>query len=133
MFNMSESWLGAALSVAAAANESGESGTNTTSDSLLGDPLFLIVGLVFIFYFMVLRPQKKDKQKAKDMLDNIQKGDRVVTIGGIHGKIAGLDENRNVISLEVASKVVIKMSRDSVRTVEKKSTGPDKADKEQKK
>lgn len=60
-------------------------------------PLILIFG---IFYFILIRPQQKKVKKHQNMLSNLTKGDQVVTEGGIHGTVAGLDDN--VVVLKIA-------------------------------
>ncbi|MEZ4883403.1 MAG: preprotein translocase subunit YajC [Chitinophagales bacterium] len=66
------------------------------------DPMmnvFFIVAIVFVFYFFMIRPQSRRAKTQREFLDNLQKGDRVITIGGIHGRIAKL--NDNTVLLEV--------------------------------
>lgn len=65
-----------------------------------------------IFYFMLWRPQKQEQKKRQDLLNNLKKGDKVVTIGGIYGTISQISEKR--ISLEVAENVHIEMVRNAV-------------------
>ena len=55
-------------------------------------PLVLIFG---IFYFILIRPQQRKMKKHQNMLNNLSKGDTVVTEGGIHGTVIGLKENSN--------------------------------------
>jgi len=76
-----------------------------------GDIGFLIMMVVLfgIFYFLLIRPQQKKQKELKQMLDHLAHGDTVVTSGGIHGKIVAITEN--VITLEIADKVRIKVSR----------------------
>jgi preprotein translocase subunit YajC len=61
-------------------------------------PLILIFG---IFYFLLIRPQQKKMKKHQNMLNNLSKGDTVVTEGGIYGAVVGLKEN--VVVLKIAS------------------------------
>ncbi len=77
---------------------------------------FLPLILLFVvFYFLLIRPQQKQQKNRKEMLSKIKKGDRVVTIGGIHGIIKEIDENN--ISLRVAENISLKMSRAAVDRV----------------
>ena len=65
-----------------------------------GSPLFLIFYLVIIFgamYFLMIRPQKKKQKEEKKMRENLQVGDEIITIGGIHGRIISLKEDTFVI------------------------------------
>ncbi|AXM89656.1 MAG: UPF0092 membrane protein YrbF [Anoxybacillus sp.] len=50
-----------------------------------------------IFYFLLIRPQQKRQKAVQQMQANLQKGDKVITIGGLHGIIDSLDENTVVI------------------------------------
>ncbi len=63
-------------------------------------PLFLIVYLVVIFgamYFLLIRPQKKKQKEEKKMRENLQIGDEIITIGGIHGRVISLKEDTIVV------------------------------------
>ncbi|HMK64622.1 MAG TPA: preprotein translocase subunit YajC [Thermodesulfobacteriota bacterium] len=69
-------------------------------------PLLL---MFVIFYFLLIRPQQKKARQHKDLLANLKRGDSVITNGGIYGRIAEI--NDNVVVLEVADKVRIKVGR----------------------
>jgi preprotein translocase subunit YajC len=86
-----------------------------------GDWGFMItMGVIFvIFYFLLIRPQQKKQKELKSMLDSIAYGDTIVTTGGIHGRVTGLSES--VITLEIADKVRIKISRGAVGTILQKA------------
>jgi len=79
-----------------------------------------LIGFFALMYFLMIRPQQKQKKKRQEVLDNIQKGEKVVTIGGIHGKIVSLD--KETMMLEIADGVIIKMQRSSVGFVVEEST-----------
>ena len=51
-----------------------------------------------IFYFLLIRPQQKRQKQVKEMQDNLQKGDKIITIGGLHGVIDAIDEDKIVIN-----------------------------------
>ncbi len=81
-----------------------------------GDPFGLLVpmGVIFlIFYFLLIRPQQKRQKEHDDMLRAIEKGDRVVTNGGIHGTVTGASDD--VLTVEIANldgkRVRIKVDR----------------------
>jgi preprotein translocase subunit YajC len=78
----------------------------------LGNPMILMVAMLAIFYFLLIRPQQKRQKEHKQMLSNLQKGDTIFTSGGMRGKITGLDEN--VITMEIADKVRVKINRSAV-------------------
>ena len=71
--------------------------------------LFVILATFAIFYFILIRPQQKKQKDHRQMLSNLQKGDVVVTQGGLQGKITGITES--VVTLEIAEKVRVKIQR----------------------
>jgi preprotein translocase subunit YajC len=94
-------------------------GGGQTANPLLSFlPLLLII---VIMYFLLLRPQAKRQKEHKAMMDSLQKGDRVVTVGGVVGTIAGFDEKENIIILKVADNVKIDVTRSAVASVLKKA------------
>lgn len=78
-------------------------------------PLILMFA---IFYFLLIRPQQKKAKVHKEMIAAVKKGDRVVSSGGLHGVVTGLTDD--VITLEIAPKVRVKVSRGSVAGVQGK-------------
>jgi len=81
--------------------------------------ILLMVGMFAIMYFLMIRPQQKKQKELKEMLSNLTHGDVVVTSGGIHGKIAAM--TGDIITLEVADKVRIKVSRSFIAAVLEKA------------
>ncbi len=69
-------------------------------------PLLLMFA---IFYFLLIRPQQKKQKKHRELLSTLKRGDTVVTVGGLHGKITGIAEK--VITLEIAEKIRVKVGR----------------------
>lgn len=61
-------------------------------------PLIMIVLMFVIFYFLLIRPQQKRQKQVKQMQSDLQKGDKVITIGGLHGEVDALDEATVVVS-----------------------------------
>lgn len=74
--------------------------------------LFPLILIFLIFYFLLIRPQQKKAKEHREMLSAIKKGDEVITSGGIHGKIVGIADN--VITLEIANNVRVKVSREYI-------------------
>jgi preprotein translocase subunit YajC len=70
-------------------------------------PLVLII---VVFYFFMIRPQMKKAKDQKKFRENIAKGDKIVTIGGIHGKIAEVQETTFIIEVEGGHKLKIEKS-----------------------
>ena len=84
-------------------------------------PLILIF---VIFYFMLIRPQRKKDKEAKKMLENLKVGDRICTIGGIYGTISALKED--TVTLKVGSQEnTVVFARWAIRSVENKKTEND--------
>ena len=59
-----------------------------------------LIAIVAIFYFLILRPQKKRQQETTKMLSALRKGDRIVTIGGIHGIIQSVRDNTVIVKVD---------------------------------
>ena len=74
--------------------------------------IIMLVIMFAIFYFLLIRPQSKRAKAHKELVENLSLGDSVVTAGGIHGKVAALQEK--VITVEVATGVKIKVNRSSI-------------------
>lgn len=87
-----------------------------------GDMSFIImIAIMFaIFYFLLIRPQQKRQKEIKQMQANLSHGDLVITSGGIHGKVTGITDT--VVTLEVAEKVRIKVSRNFISAILQKAT-----------
>jgi preprotein translocase subunit YajC len=90
-----------------------QGGQNPT-DSLIST-LIMFALIIGIFYFMILRPQQKRQKERQKMLDQVKKGDKVVTAGGLHGTVAGIDDK--TILLQVAENVKMKFDRSAVSAV----------------
>jgi preprotein translocase subunit YajC len=74
-------------------------------------PFILIMAVI---YFLMIRPQSKRQKEKRQMLDNIKKGDRVITIGGIHGSVAGIKNNGKVVVLKVDKNMNITVNKTAV-------------------
>lgn len=70
-------------------------------------PLVLII---VVFYFFMIRPQLKKTKEQKKFRENIKVGDKIVTIGGIHGKIAEIQDTTFIITVEAGVKLKIEKS-----------------------
>ena len=82
--------------------------------------MLLIVLMFVVLYFLMIRPQMKRAKEHKAMIEALQRGDEVVTAGGVLGRISKLNEN--YVTLEVASNVEIQVQRPSVQLVLPKGT-----------
>jgi len=72
--------------------------------------LIMIVLLILIFWLFFIRPQSKKNKEMQKFRENLKKGDHIVTIGGIHGKIADIDGNTVIIETEGQGKLRIEKS-----------------------
>jgi preprotein translocase subunit YajC len=82
--------------------------------------LILPIGLVVLFYFFLIRPQSKRQKEQKQMIADLQKGEEIITSGGILGKITSI--NDNFITLEITKDVSIKIQKAAVQTIMPKGT-----------
>lgn len=79
--------------------------------------LALLVPLV-IFYLLLWRPQLQQQRRRQQMLKNLKRGDRIVTIGGIHGEITAIKDD--TLTVRIADKVEVRMNRSGVGYVKGK-------------
>jgi len=78
-----------------------------------GFSAFIPLILMFvIFYFLLIRPQQKKQKEQRSMVSNLKNGDRIITTGGIHGRITSVSDD--TLTIEVADKVRIKLNRTNV-------------------
>jgi len=84
------------------------------------ESIFLIVAMFAVLYFLMIRPQMKRAKEHKAMVDGLQKGDEVVTAGGVLGRISKMGDAH--VSLEIAPNVEIQVQRSAVQTVLPKGT-----------
>ena len=77
--------------------------------------IIFIVGMVAIFWFFMIGPQRKQQKQLNEMLKNLKKGDKVITIGGLHGEIIDIDEDD--VKLRVSDKTELKFTKSSVAKV----------------
>jgi preprotein translocase subunit YajC len=87
--------------------------------------LFPIAAIFAIFYFLLIRPQQKRQREQADMIKGIEKGDQVVTTGGLHGRVTGVTDD--VLTLEIAAlkgeRVRVKVARPRIESVTKAAKG----------
>ncbi len=87
--------------------------------------LILPIGLVVLFYFFLIRPQSKRQKEHRKMVDDLQKGEEVLTSGGILGKITNI--NDNFVSLEISKDVSLQIQKSAVQTIMPKGTIKDQS------
>lgn len=81
-------------------------------------PFLPLILIFIIFYFLLIRPQQTKQKKHREMLKNLERGDEVVTNGGIHGTIVRIKED--VITLKIAEKMEIQVSKSAIAYRKKK-------------
>ena len=89
----------------------------STNKSGSWSSLVFILAIILIFYFFMIRPQQKKQKKIEEMRNAMQKGDKVVSIGGIHGKIVDVKEFTFLI--EIANDVRIELEKTAVNIDER--------------
>ena len=77
--------------------------------------LFMYVPIILIFYFLIIRPQRQQQKKIKEMLANLKKNDEVITTSGIHGTVAIIKEKTVVLRVDEGCR--IEFDRESIAVV----------------
>lgn len=112
--------------MAAPAGADGQQGSNPI---VMGVAVVLMIA---IFYFFLIRPQKKQEKEAKKMLSELKKGDKIVTIGGIHGVVFAVKEATVVVKVDDVAKIeftksaIAKVVNDAPAAVEEKPAKTEK-------
>lgn len=117
-----------------------EGGAAASSGSLIS--MFLPFGLVIlIFYFLIIRPQNKKQKETERMLSSLKKGDKIVTIGGIHGVIHSVKESTVIVKVDEGTRLefsrsavsnVVSASKSDKKEVEEADTKDEKDAKDEK-
>lgn len=95
--------------------QAGGAASASASSSLIGSLLpFLLI--IVIFYFFLIRPQNKKQKETQKMLDALKKGDKVITIGGIHGTVSSVKENTVIVKVDDDCK--LEFNRTAISSVE---------------
>jgi len=88
----------------------GQGGANQWMSFL---PLILLFA---VFYFLLIRPQQKRAKQQKAFIDNLKKGDKIITSSGLYGTITGITDD--AITIEIAEKVRVKIARNAVASLQ---------------
>lgn len=81
--------------------------------------LVLFGGIALVFYFFMIRPQQKKQKDQKKFINEIQKGDAVVTIGGMHGKVFALSDETVTVEVDKGTKITFEKSSISLEASKK--------------
>ncbi|MDR1587464.1 MAG: preprotein translocase subunit YajC [Treponema sp.] len=95
-------------------------GQQASGDAAAGPQSFVtslipFAAIIAIFYFLIIRPQNKKQKETKRMLSALKKGDRIVTIGGIHGTIQSVKESSVIVRVDDTTKV--EFSRSAIASI----------------
>jgi preprotein translocase subunit YajC len=104
------------LSFLTGASQDGSAGNGSFITTLI--PFALIIG---IFYFLIIRPQNKKQKETQRMLDALKKGDKVITIGGVHGVIQSAKEGSVIVKVDENTKM--EFSRSAIASVSAEGKG----------
>ena len=80
-----------------------------------------IILMFVIFYFLLIRPQQKKAKDHREMISHLKKGDRIITSGGLHGRITAVSDA--TMTVEIADKVRVKIARSNVSQVLQSASG----------
>ena len=110
-----------AATAATAATDAAANGAQaaSTTGSLIS-MLLMMAAMVAIFYFLLIRPQRKKDKQVKDMLAALKVGDRICTIGGLYGTIAALKDDTVTLTMGSLQNTIV-IARWAVRSVENKA------------
>ena len=78
-------------------------------------PLVIFIGFIGFMYWFIIRPQREQQKKAREMLDALSVGDEVITIGGIHGRVVEFDED--TVTLRVAPDMEVVFDKPTIGKV----------------
>ena len=100
-----------------AADTATAAGTAAAGTGSMISTIVMMVAMVAIFYFLLIRPQRKKDKQVKDMLSALKVGDRICTIGGLYGTIAALKDDTVTLTMGSLQNTIV-IARWAVRSVE---------------
>ena len=107
----------------------GPGGAPAGPGSFIASPMFLILLMLGVFWVMMWRGNRKEKQKKQDMLNAVARNDRVLTIGGIIGTVVQVKGDELVIKIDESSNTKINVIRSAIRQVLERDETPSEAGK----
>lgn len=82
-----------------------------------GIDMFVLIGImVLIFYFLLIRPNQKKEKERRKMIDELQKGDKVVTTGGIFGVVVNIKKDEGIVVLKIADGAKVEFAKTAVQS-----------------
>lgn len=100
--------------------------TNATQQAGIFEMLFPLIMIFGIVYLFIIRPQNKRQKQHKELLDNLKKGDVVITQGGLIGKVTNISETDNEVTIDLGDSVKVSIVKQMILTVKenKSDFGP---------
>ena len=86
---------------------------------LLGSPMIMIILMIVMFYFVLIRPQKKQRKEKEALIAALKKGDKVVTIGGMHGMVHQVSEE--TVTIKISEGILVPFNKVAIDKVSKPS------------
>lgn len=84
-------------------------------------PMLAVIAV--LFYLLILRPQRREQQQVQAMREGVKRGDRVKSIGGIHGTVTGVDATAGTVRVRVDKNVELDFDKAAIATVIRKDEG----------
>ncbi|HQO01252.1 MAG TPA: preprotein translocase subunit YajC [Spirochaetota bacterium] len=75
-----------------------------------------IIAMIVIFYFLLIRPSQKKEKDRKKMLEAVQKGDKVITVGGIYGTVVNVKPEENIIVLKIGDGTKVDFAKSAIQS-----------------
>lgn len=88
-----------------------------------------IIGMIAIFYFFFIRPQQRKQKETKKYLQEIKKGEMIVTVGGIHGKIVEVSDTTVLVDVDRGTKLLVEKSSISLEASKRLNTSSETKEK----
>lgn len=80
------------------------------------DMFIMIAVMILIFYFLLIRPNQKREKERKQMIENLQKGDKVLTSGGIYGVIVNVKSEEGIVVLKIGEGAKVEFAKAAIQT-----------------
>lgn len=96
----------------ATAHAMGTTGAQSTGSGGGYQMLFMLVAIFAIFYFLMIRPESKRRKERQQMIDSLQRNDKVVTIGGLYGDVQDVHDDKVVI--KIAENVKVEVAKTAI-------------------
>lgn len=82
----------------------------------MGGLLIPMLLMIAIFYFLIIRPQQKKEKDRKKMVDQLAKGDRVITAGGIYGTITSVKSDQNIVVVKISDNAKVEFAKSAIQS-----------------